>query len=326
MEIRAVHKALGDAMQKLAHRKSAMAEGTGATGGYLVPREVCLRIDDGLKEIGIFHRLAQRFPMGSLQLGVPAFDLTAAHAAGDSPLFGGMGVRWTNEGQSLTELEPSFASSDLVAQSCDGLVYVNNQLVQDGGEPLGAYLMWQFLQCLEWAVEKECFVGVAPGRPQGIVKSSATAQVNRATPSHVTIADPGKMVSSLLPASFRRAIWACNPTVIADLTQLATFQQNSALGIHAEALCGVLLCRPVFVTEKLPALGTLGDLVLFDPKLYALGTREIEVVMAPFEPTAFAKNQTIYRLQWRGDGQPMPRNTIKLHDNTVTVGGFVALN
>lgn len=304
--------------------KAVMGESSGAIGGYTVPEEVQVNIDEGLAEVGIFHRLCYRQPMLSRECIVAGFDLSAAHATGFSPLFGGMGLTWTSEGQSITESEPSFAAADLVCKDLEATVYASNQLVNDGGIALGRYLEWKFLQAIEWAVERECFNGVLPGRPQGIVSSPATVAVTRAGAGHIAVADVAKMVAALLPACFARAVFACHPTALADVIALASYQANMDVATSM-GLCGSLMARPLYVTEKLPVLGTRGDLMLFDPMCYVLGSRSVEVACTGQESTAFARNQTVYRLVWRGDGQSLARGTSTLQDGSTTSSPFVAI-
>src|SRR5262245_64136869 len=107
-------KSFGDAMQALARRKAALAEGgvwpadgtTGPLGGYLVPRQLSLRIESILKERGVFFEKALRIPMTSATADVPALNLdTTTNPAGG--LYGGLAARseeHTSELQSLRHL------------------------------------------------------------------------------------------------------------------------------------------------------------------------------------------------------------------------------
>ena len=49
-----------------------------------------------------------------------------------------------------------------------------------------------------------------------------------------------------------------------------------------------LLGRPAFPSEKLPALGTKGDLMLLDPSLYVVGDRQ-QIEIAASEHVNFLK-------------------------------------
>lgn len=302
-----------------------MSETTGATGGYTVPEEVVVGIDAELREIGIFHMLAYRQPMRSETVNLPSWDIAASHSAGTSPLLAGMTLTWTQEGTASTESEPSFANAVLVGKNLQATVYASNQLVTDGGDALGAYLYEKFTMALEWAVERECFNGVLPGRPIGIVNAPQSVLATRAGSGHIAQADVTGMMKSLLPACYKRAIWCCSPTAVDEITKTTSYQPNMDVAT-SNGLAGALMARPLYVTEKLPAIGGKGDLVLFDPKQYALGTRGVDVSCTGQEPAAFKNNQTVYRLWWRGDGQPIPRGTATLADGTTTSSPFVVLN
>jgi HK97 family phage major capsid protein len=137
------------------------------------------------------------------------------------------------------------------------------------------------------------------------------------------------MFSKLLPASWSKAVWAFSPTCVPQLLQLKD-GANRAIFISVDQ--GItkypvwsLLGRPAIVTEKLPALGTKGDLMLLDPSLYVVGDR-MQVEVAASEHVNFLRNQMTWRVVERVDGQPWLEKAITLQDSTTQVSPFVALN
>jgi hypothetical protein len=78
------------------------------------------------------------------------------------------------------------------------------------------------------------------------------------------------------------------------------------------------------VTEKLPALGTLGDLVLIDPYLMLIGERSLLINAS--QHVQFTKNQTTFRITLRADAQPAIDKAVTLQDTATQVSAFVALN
>jgi HK97 family phage major capsid protein len=86
-----------------------------------------------------------------------------------------------------------------------------------------------------------------------------------------------------------------------------------------------LLGRPAFPTEKLPALGTTGDIVLIDPALYVIGDR-MSVEIAASEHVNFLKNQMTWRVVERVDGQPWMERPVTLQDGSTQVSPFVVLH
>lgn len=306
-------------------RKAAMAEYAGATGGYLVPPELYVGIDEKLKERKLFHKRAYHQPMGSHECWIPAFDLSASHATGASPLFAGLAPGWTTvEGQALDQSNPAFAGGKLVTRDLECYAAASNQLLDDGGEEaLGAYLEEKFYQALAWGVERACFIGDGATMPAGVASSPATKVVTRAGSGTIAQADVANMVGALLPACFKNAVWGCSVSALAKVAALAFYSANNVRDEETD-LCGLLFARPLYVTENLPAVGTQGDLVLFDPTQYVLGERHVEVT-ASRHPN-FLANQTVFRLWWRGDGRLLPNGLATLADGTTTTGVAVALS
>ena len=83
-------------------------------------------------------------------------------------------------------------------------------------------------------------------------------------------------------------------------------------------------------TDALPALGTKGDLVLMDPRFYAILTHGTEptgtLEIATSDQVNFLANQIILRVTRRIDGQPLLDQKITLGDGASTASPFVVLN
>jgi HK97 family phage major capsid protein len=137
------------------------------------------------------------------------------------------------------------------------------------------------------------------------------------------------MLSRLLPSSYTKAVWYVSPSVVTDLLQMKD-GANRAIFISIDQ--GVtrppvwkLLNLPVIITEKLPALGTTGDVMLVDPSLYVIGDR-MQLEIAASEHVNFLKNQMTWRFVQRVDGQPWMDKPVTLQDGSSQVSPFVILN
>jgi HK97 family phage major capsid protein len=171
--------------------------------------------------------------------------------------------------------------------------------------------------------------GNGVGKPTGMLNAGARINVNRANANQVQFADVSTMWSKLLPVSWGKAVWAFSPSVVPQLLQLKD-GANRAIFISIDQ--GItktptwsLLGRPAFPTEKLPALGTNGDLMLIDPSFYVIGDR-MSVEIAASEHVNFLKNQLTWRVVERLDGQPWLDKPVTLQDGSTQVSPFVALN
>ena len=203
-------------------------------------------------------------------------------------------------------------------------------LLQDSIIGLEKFLMTLFAKSIAWFEEYAFLQGNGAGKPQGMLTAGATLTEERATPPiEVSFNDVATMWSKLLPSSWSTAIWVFSPSVVPQLLQLKD-GANRAIFISIDqgatkSPVWSLLGRPAFPSEKLPALGTKGDLMLVDPSLYVVGDR-MQIEIAASEHVNFLKNQMTWRVLERVDGQPWIENPITLQDGSTQVSPFVALN
>jgi HK97 family phage major capsid protein len=79
--------------------------------------------------------------------------------------------------------------------------------------------------------------------------------------------------------------------------------------------------RPVFFTEKTPALGTTGDINFVDLSYYLIGDRQ-QVEVAASEHAFFQNDQTAYRIIERVDGRPWLQSALTPHNNSSNTLSF----
>lgn len=183
---------------------------------------------------------------------------------------------------------------------------------------------------MAWFEDLAFLTGSGVGQPLGVSNSGGTIKVSRGTPTTFKYVDAAKMLTELLPYSYVKAIWVISPTVATQLVQLvdasgkSSWVPNDRDRAEGRSM-GSMFGRPIFVLEKLPALGTLGDVMLLDPTLYVIGDRqEVEISASP-HPN-FLKNQMTWRILSRIDGQPLIQQQITLQDATSKVSPYVILN
>jgi HK97 family phage major capsid protein len=311
--------------------KAALGDSSGATGGYTVPPDFYNQLVTIMEESTFFRQRAFQVPMASATLQIPYLDITTVQSAGVSPFFGGVQMYWTAEAQTRTETEPAFKQLELKANELSGYSVSSNILLQDAAFGLEKFLYTLFGRAIAWYEEYAFLQGNGTGKPMGVLNAGALAVVNpRANANQIGLADVAKMFGKLLPSSQTKACWATSPTCIQQLIQLAD-AGNRALflpeyygGFH-QKVTWTLLGLPVYITEKLPALGTQGDIILIDPSLYVIGDRQ-QIEVAASEHVNFLKNQMTWRVVERIDGQPWMDKVVTLQDGTTTISPFVALH
>lgn len=309
-------------------RKAALAEGSGVTGGYTVPVEFSSKIMEMIVEDTFFRKHAFVQPMDSATLLIPYLDVATAQSSGASATLGGMQAVWTAEAATRSEYEPAFRQLELKAHELSAYSVSSNVLIQDSAIGLEKFLMRLFAKVIGWTEEYAFLRGNGAGKPQGILNAAALISTTRDTSAHIKYADIANMISRLLPSSLGRAIWAAHPYCLTDLLQLRDASNRlvwvNALAGAQDKVPGYLFGRPVYLTEKLPALGTNGDILLFDPSLYVIGDR-MTLEVAASEHVNFLKNQMTWRVVSRVDGQPWVASSITLADASSTVSPYVAV-
>jgi HK97 family phage major capsid protein len=310
-------------------QKAALAESSGVTGGYVVPPDFYQQLLQIAAEENTFRQRAFVQPMASATLQFPYLDITTVQSAGVSPFFGGVKASWTAEAQTRTETEPQFKMMELKAQELSGYSVSSNVLLQDAAFGLEKFLMVLFGKAVGWYEEYAYLQGNGVGKPLGVLNAGATIAVTHNTANHFYFPDVANMLANFLPASYTKGVWYVSPTVVADLLQLKD-GANRAMFLSIDQ--GVtkppvwkLLNLPVIITEKLPALGTKGCVMLVDPSLYVIGDR-MQLEIAASEHVNFLTNQMTWRFVQRVDGRPWMDSYVTLQDGTSTVSPFVVLN
>ena len=307
-------------------RKAALAEGSGVTGGYVVPPQFLAELLSIAAEDSFVEQRAQVLPMNSYTMQIPVLDITTAQASGVSPYFGGIQATWQPEAQLIAESEPTFKQLDLTAWNLQLFAVSSNQMLMDNGIGLDAVLTQLMGQAMTWYKEYAFLRGNGAGSsmPQGILNSPATILQTRTVPSRFVLQDAASMMSKLQVRSWDDACWVMNQSVIPQLIQMASgavantasttyipgtqlvwtnmFQSGVNGPMASKLPTAFLNGLPIFFTEKLPQLGTKGDVMLVDFSKYVVANR-MEVVIATSDQYKFQNNQLCWRVTCRCDGR-----------------------
>ena len=304
--------------------KTDLAEGAGATGGYLVPVQYAPAIVAAGAPYSILRRAgATVIQMSGKTLQVPTLDIETAPSAGDTSYAGGAIAYWTEEATAPTESEPRFRLVELVNHKLATYAQASNELRADSAVES---ILTTVLGRASASKENYAFFrGDGVGKPLGIMESGALLTSTRSAAHAFALADVADMFGQLLPDSYTKGIWVMNPTVIDPLIQLVSAPLAWMPDLNT-AIPGLrLLGLPVYVTGALCAVGTTGDVLLIDPSYYIIGDRA-GLSIAYSEHYAFTSDQGTWRLTSRVAGQPWIENYITLEDAATTVSPFVALS
>lgn len=333
--IEVVEKRLG-AMGSRTVNKTPLAEGAGITGGYTVPPQFYADLLRLVAEDAFVRQLCTTVPMQSATLQVPALNQSGTPATGTSAFFGGIIASWQPEATTLNESEPTFRQINLVARNLQFYTIASNQLLQDNAVALDSLLTTLFKEAMAWFYDYYILRGNGANQPLGALNGSNRLTVARSGANTFSLANLGSMVAKLLLQSAKNACWVMHPSCLPILISLTNGATNSPFlvwlnpapaaegGPIAQQLPMKLFGFPIYWTEKVPALGTEGDVSLIDFSKQLVGDR-LSLQIEASNQVKFLNNQMVWRVIARWDSQPWLNAPVTLADGTYQMSNCVVL-
>jgi len=318
-----------DTLTKVYKSRKDLSGDGGTSGGYLIPQQQLselLRVEEGQ---AVVRPYARKMPMASRSLTIPKLEQGDAPAAyWKLDYFGGVLSYWTEETGAKTETEPEFGQMELIAHKLAGYTQASDELLEDSAIGLEALLSDLFRGAITMREDFAFLRGTGVGMPLGILNSGCLLTQARDTANQVNYVDIANMLGQFLPSSYGNAVWVVSLLALPQLLQMEdgagnnVFIPNASGGI-TQSIPGSMLGRPVIISEKMPNLGSEGDVMLADFNYYVIGDRGQTAIDAS-EHYAFINDMTTWRFVHRVDGQPWLDAPIYI-DTTNQVSPFVAL-
>jgi len=302
-----------------------LQEAVGAAGGFLVPIEYKPELFQKAYEASIVRPRATVLPMTVTQLQMPSLDQTILPAAPLSAFFGGLRFFWTEEGAPKTLTDMDFKLIDLIVHEYSGYLPVTNRLIADSAISLETLIRTQFGKCAAGYEDWHYLNGNGVGQPQGVISAGATIQPTRDTANCIDWDDIKRMLHAFQPGA--NGVWVAH---ICTMEQLMAMQDATGHNMWVpnmrDGIPEKLMGYPLIFTEKVPNLGTKGDINLCDFSYYLIGDREQPTIDSSIH-YKFVENQTVFRLSARVDGKPWLTAPIRLMpDGTTSISPFVSLS
>ena len=314
------------AQAKLHRVRNAFSSTVPSEGGFLVPEQLRSELLRVSLETSLVRPRARVIPMETLRVPFPAIDSTS----NVSSVYGGIVAYWTEEGAALTASQASFGRIVLDAKKLTCYTEVPNELISDSLISFQAFIDEIFPEALGFYEDFAFMRGTGVGEPLGFLNASARITITENTANLIKFEDVVAMYSRMLPGSLGRAVWIAS---IDTFPQLAAMVVPGGAAPNAVWLSNgqvidsppmTIFGRPVFFTEKVPALGTTGALNFVDLGFYLIGDRQVMSAMSS-PHFKFQNDQTAYRIIERLDGRPWLSSAITPKNNGPTLSPFVTL-
>jgi HK97 family phage major capsid protein len=307
------------------------SEGVLSDGGFLVQKDLSSEILRRANTMGAVQSRVRRIPIsaGSNGLKINAINETSR---ADGSRWGGVQVYWTCEAAEKTKSKPEFRQMELDLKKLAGLFYSTDELLADASA-LQAIAMEAFSEELNFKIEDSIFNGTGAGQMLGIMASGAlitvTAEVGQAAAT-IVYENVLNMWTRMHARSRPNAVWfvdqSCEPQLYT--MSLAIGTGGSAVYLPAggasAAPYATLFGRPVIPVEYCAALGTTGDICLFDLSQYLMIDKG-GLETASSIHVRFIYDETVFRFVYRVDGQPIWNAPLTPKSGAATQSPFVVL-
>jgi HK97 family phage major capsid protein len=196
----------------------------------------------------------------------------------------------------------------LTAQKLGCYCQASNELIADGisfEEMLGGAMK----KAVSWFLDYAFIQGPGAGQPLGILAADSLITVNKESgqlASTILYENLANMYARLHPSCHKRAVWLCNSSAIPQLLQISV--GIGTAGVHYPVLKEesgkfFIFGKEVIFTEKLPALGSKGDVILCDLSQYMVGLRR-DLSIEKDQSPGWTEDIASYRVLLRACGQP----------------------
>jgi len=321
--LKAIHRGDSERLAKVYGSSKALAEDSGATGGYLVPTEFNQRLLTIAQTASPILGLVQRVPVGSNSGTYPALDITVAPTAGvgNTALAGKVTTAKRAETGAYTETTPGFQEIKWrINDAASGYTKASKELIADSPAAIESLLTSLF--GIAVAAKQEYFIlrGSGVGEPLGILNAPAAVGITPDTNNAFAYADAVEMVSR-----FKRltgnARWVMHQSTLPDFAGSGWVQGQVVRTISD------LGFGEAIMSEHLPQADNSGHVLLADFGAYLLFEKGgLEISYS--QHADFLNGNDVWRFSQRMDGQPWLKGAITQADpqGSFTVSPFVYFN
>jgi HK97 family phage major capsid protein len=299
--------------------------GTGSAGGFEVPDvfQPAIRMVD--PQVAQIRPKADVLPTES---GSPDADLKllSFDQTGTKGVHGGVTVVWGNEGFNRSSTSVELKEVKFRTNEVGAYIPLTNKLLRNASS-MGAFCEARLRAAITEA-EEYCFLrGTGVSQPLGIIGHPAAIQITRGTANDVKFADVITMFSrALMSGNGGSLAWMASQTIIPKLAAMVDAGNNHIwLQNAVQGAPGSLFGMPIFYNTNSPALGTEGDLVLVNWKMYGIKDGQgMTIMVNPYLNSR--SGYTDIQINFSVDGQPWLAEPITLQDSVTEVSPFVVLN
>lgn len=303
--------------------------GVGAQGGFAVPEQFRPDLMMVSPQDAIVMPRATVIPAGSppdARISMPSLDQTSGQN-----MYGGVSMVHTGEALTLTETSANLRQVSMEPKKIAGYIVVTNELLNnwDAASEVLSNLM---LRAISGQFDYDCLRGNGVNQAIGVIDAPAAIVQNRAAAGIIAFPDVYNMMAKLKFGG--SPVWIASQTTIPQLASMVDAGSHAVwMGGQGDGLPGAqgsipktLFGFPLLFSDRLPALGSKGDIILADLSYYLikLGSGP-DIAVA--DQLLFLTDRVVFRVTWRVDGKPWLTEPLALEGAATSfVSPFVVLS
>jgi len=296
---------------------------SGPDGGFGVPPEFASEIASvAYAEESLLSR-ADATPISGNTMTFPKDEATPWGSTGIT-------AAWEGEGSQVTPKKPALQDAQLRLRKLKVLVAASEELLADA-PAMSSYITRKCGEAVDWKVNDAIINGTGAGMPLGILKAAclvSQAKEGSQTADTVVAANVAKMYARTIMGAGANVVWLLNPDVFPQIMTLTL--NNNPIWVPANegfksAPNGLLMGRPIVMTDACDTVGDLGDIICANMSGYRAITKASGAEFAQSMHLWFDQDLMAFRLIFRMDGQPALASAITPPNSSVTRSHFVAL-
>lgn len=311
---------------------SGMNEFADSEGAVLMPLQYSQGMwQRAVSDDDLLGRL-DTIPLSGNSIRIPALqDKSRANGS----RFGGIRGYWLSEAQQGTNTKPTFRYIDLRLEKAMVLVPITEELLEDAPAAQAKFDAMAE-QELNFIIKDAVINGTGVGMPKGILNEDA-----KITQGAVSGQGANTIVATNIDAMWARRhspsggnyVWLGNQEIEGQLAQLNYSVTNTAAtwiylpaGGITNSPTPMLKGRPLLFIEQAAALGTEGDLILFDPTQYAFAVKSSGIRSAVSMHLRFDYDEQVFKFVARVAGRSYWDAALTRYKGTNTLSHIMTLN
>jgi HK97 family phage major capsid protein len=236
---------------------------------------------------------------------------------------------WGAEASQMEQSKLDLSGEIIRLHKVHALVPASSELLEDGPR-LERRLQVKAPEAIRYVVDDAIVNGSGVGKPLGMLQSGSLVTVAKETSqtaATINATNVAKMFARLPATSISRAVWFVNQDTFPSLLTMTIGDQPVYLPPNALAggPLGSLLGRPVFPIEQCATLGTLGDIMLVDPKGYYMPVKSGGIKFDQSAHLWFDYDVSAFKWTFRCGGKPHLSAAVTPAKGSATRSHIIAL-